>query len=502
MRTSRFLIPIIVLLFTLATACGGSNTVAKQVAEPVAPVTLRIGTNDPDDAPTAAAIEEFARQVDDGSGGTMHVEPVWRAAGDPPPDDWDQAVARMVARGELDMGLIPSAAWDSEGVTSLRALNAPFLVDSDALVGSIVTSDIAGDLMAGLDHVGVTGLALLPEGLRHVFAFGAPLLSPSDFTGAKIRAPHSDTVYAVFQALGATVDDPNGSDFDAAVGAGELAAAESSFQRASSLPGGHLTATGNLTLFPKVNSLVVNNHTLGALSDAQRAMLRDAAERTRAYVVTNTTGDAKDAQAYCTANGSVVLASDGDLAAFTEAVQPVYDALQKDAATKDLIGRIREVKAKTASAPAAAACDSSAAAPTTVTPSANGSATIPLGRYAKVGTRAAYIERGLDPNVVDEMLGPDGEIVVVLEIADGRWTEYERLADGTEELGDLGSYSYDSAGHWVTEGASGGCRGCRAAFDWALVDGVLSLTLAPIDGYSDYPDDVHVITEGDFEREQ
>ena len=31
--------------------------------------------------------------------------------------------------GELEMGLIPARAWDTEGVTSLRALHAPFLVD-------------------------------------------------------------------------------------------------------------------------------------------------------------------------------------------------------------------------------------------------------------------------------------------------------------------------------------------------------------------------------------
>ena len=43
------------------------------------------------------AIEEFARQVDERSGGQIVIEPVWRAAGEDP-DDWDQAVARMVVR--------------------------------------------------------------------------------------------------------------------------------------------------------------------------------------------------------------------------------------------------------------------------------------------------------------------------------------------------------------------------------------------------------------------
>jgi hypothetical protein len=64
--------------------------------------------------------------------------------------------------------MIPARAWDTEGVTSLRALHAPFLVTSDELVAEIVDGELADELLAGLEDVGVTGLALLPEGLRHL----------------------------------------------------------------------------------------------------------------------------------------------------------------------------------------------------------------------------------------------------------------------------------------------------------------------------------------------
>ena len=46
--------------------------------------------------------------------------------------DWDQVVAPAIADGTYDLGLVPSRAWDVLGVTSLRALNTPFLVTSDA----------------------------------------------------------------------------------------------------------------------------------------------------------------------------------------------------------------------------------------------------------------------------------------------------------------------------------------------------------------------------------
>ena len=90
-------------------------------------------------------------------------------------------------------------------------------------------------MLAGLEKVGVTGLALLPEGLRHVFSFGDPLLTPDDFKGELIRVSASDTAYATFTALGATPDDVTANSD--AISNGQVAAAESSYAgAASSLP--------------------------------------------------------------------------------------------------------------------------------------------------------------------------------------------------------------------------------------------------------------------------
>ena len=116
--------------------------------------------------------------------------------------DWDQRIARMVVGGELDMAFLPSRAWDTEGVGTLRPLAAPMLVTSQALVAEVVRSELNAQMLAGLDAVDVTGLALIPENLRHVFSFGEPLASPAAFAGTTIRVPHSDTTWAVFPFVG------------------------------------------------------------------------------------------------------------------------------------------------------------------------------------------------------------------------------------------------------------------------------------------------------------
>ena len=176
--------------------------------------------------------------------------------------------------------MIPTRAWDTEGVTSLRALDAPLLVTSDALVARIVTGDLAGRMLAGLGRAGVVGVALVPEGLRHPFGFGAPLTAPADFAGRTIRVPRSDVSYAFYRGLGATPDDPTGPELLRRVSDGSLAGADSSYALAAATLTHAAIATGNVTLYPKVDALVVNPHAWDELGDRGRSQLREAARRT------------------------------------------------------------------------------------------------------------------------------------------------------------------------------------------------------------------------------
>lgn len=330
----------VVVTLAVIAGCGGGSGSSKAGGVPP-PVTLRIGTDDSPGRPSADAISEFARLVEQRSSGALRIEPVWHADGTDQ-RNWDQLVARMVVAGQLDMGVIPTRAWDTEGVTSLRALNAPFLVTSADLVNHIVTGDIANTMLSGLDQSGVHGLTLLPEGFRHLFSFGDPFLTPADLAGGTFRVPRSDTADAFFTALGATSDDLGGRPFEAAVHAGTTVGAESSFLLATDLP--RSTATGNLVLYPKINSLVINSEVLNRLSATQQSLLRDAANDTQQWVLAHPTDEAATAKSFCDRGGRIVNAAASDLTAFEQAADPVYTELEADGATKELITKIRDLK--------------------------------------------------------------------------------------------------------------------------------------------------------------
>jgi TRAP-type C4-dicarboxylate transport system substrate-binding protein len=286
-----------------------------------------------------AQADEFAKRVERMSGRRIRIEVVPEASGgnvnEPEP-----ALAQMVADDEYDLGLIASRAFASLDVTSLQALTAPFLVTDHTRLVEVVTSDLADDLTSGLSEVGLESLGLWPDGLRHPFAIGSPVLGPEDYEGKDFRAIHAETTTAMFEALGATTDDYSGPSYDVAAAKGRLDGAEGGFPVGMPVPS---VATGNVTFFPKVNVLVVNEATADELGEERLQLLHEAADATRDWAITAMPDEAAAAQSFCDAGGTVVTASDAQVSALEEAMAPVYEWLEQDELTADLIAAIDEL---------------------------------------------------------------------------------------------------------------------------------------------------------------
>jgi len=406
-----------------------------------APVILRMATMEGQGAPYADGVAEFARQVEDLSEGALRIEVVWDGAveyfGAFGPGA-DQKVAGLVQNGKLDLALIPARAWDELAVTSLQALQVPFLVSSEDLVEQVVQSELAGEMLAGLDKAGVVGLALLPEGLRHPVGFERPLLALDDFTSVKIRALPSNASYRLLRALGSKPVDLCCDALAVAVANGEIAGAESGFAWAGTLPSPG-TFTANITFYPKVNALVANEDAFGRLSDEQREILREAAASALRYVVQNTSTEAERAAVYCGNGGAIAFAAEADVAALEQAAQPVYAALQADPLTKELIEQIRKMKAQLSGAddglPQACAPASGGAVPTTSSDSEP--AEFPEGVYRTDLPAEYLIEKGMDSQTAHDLAG-----IVTLAFEDGRWRGHTQSPLNHPDCG--GTYSVEA----------------------------------------------------------
>lgn len=329
----RFLrVKVGMLLLVLTAAACSSGEPASKAGGEEPPLVLEIGTNDFPGRVAAEQIEKFAETVAKLSEGLLLIEPVWRVGGENV-THWDQEVSRQVVSGELDMGNIPSRAFDTQGVTSLRALNAPFLITTDELLDEVVSSDLVDEMLSGLEEIGLVGLALLPEGLRHPFGFGQPLMGVDDYAGGAIRAPSSATTAAIIESLGGIVVEGS-IDPETQIGM------ESSYPFGE--PGS--VATGNVVFFPKVNTLVMNAEAFERLTDTQREILEEAAAETLQWSIESRVTDFEAAARFCDEGGAVVLVDEETLAGLEEATAGVYEELEPDPLTVNLIEEILELK--------------------------------------------------------------------------------------------------------------------------------------------------------------
>ncbi|MEP7113535.1 MAG: TRAP transporter substrate-binding protein DctP [Ilumatobacteraceae bacterium] len=436
MRAQRITFIAVAMVAAIASIGGcsssdGNRAGQKSGGDP-APRTLRLGTVEEASAPYAAEVLHFADTVKSKSKGTLLVDVVWAAAGDYTAQT-EQQVATMVRDGELDAAIVPTRVWDKLGVTSMQALQAPFLVDSLDLLDTVATGPIASEMLAGLAPVGLAGLALWPESLRHPIGMNRLLVTSDDFAGARLRVPVSDVSEQLARAIGAEPVDP--PDWSTALESGELDGFESGFLWADQLPA-FGTFTANITFYPKVNSVAMNSEVFGDLSQEQQAMLRDAATDTITFIQGSHDTERVLAAAYCAAGGGVALASDADIAALATKAEPVVAKLEQDAASKAFVEQIQVIKrgltVDLSSAPAE--CElvkeqppatEESAAPTTFAPV--------VGTAPALATGATEFPAGTYRTEVS------GDLIVTMEFADGIWQSF---LNGTLDC--AGNYAVES----------------------------------------------------------
>jgi TRAP-type C4-dicarboxylate transport system substrate-binding protein len=354
---SRNVVFAVVSAITISACAGSSTTPASTTGAPAAPssvapsvaaspsaaITVHVISVEPEDSPEGKAMAFFRDEVARLSNGSVTILPFSEFG------DSDQDNIKEITSGHNDMAIVQARNWDELGVTSMQALETPFLITTDGLAAAATTGDVADQLMSGLPQ-SVRGLAMWPIDLRHPVSFGKPFLSPADLKGQNIRIVGSTITEDVIRALGGTP--LRSGDVDDA----QFGGAESAFDRAYSLPQPG-TFTGNVTFYPRVDVFFINERIFASLSPEQQAAVRSAAAATSQHVVDGIVPDADQAKTYCAeAGGSVALASEAQLAEFADALRPVAEAIERDPVTKDLIARIRAMPATPTNTAPIAAC--------------------------------------------------------------------------------------------------------------------------------------------------
>jgi TRAP-type C4-dicarboxylate transport system substrate-binding protein len=256
-----------------------------------------------------------------------------------------------VERGDIPMAWLPSRIWESEGVASFRALWAPFVVTSHALLWKIVSSLVAREMLRGTEKRGVVGLALVPVDLRRVLGRERPLVSLAAFRGARV-ATYSPTEAEVLRALGAIprldvapVDNSLRERRIDGVEAGAFYILVNGYAHTAPY------VPANVVLFARTDVIAINKRAFDGLTPGQRASLREAARQTvRAQRHLGDT-ETQLLEGLCELGARFGVATKAQLAQLEEAERPVYDELARDPEVRGYLEQIQAIKRRTAPDP-------------------------------------------------------------------------------------------------------------------------------------------------------
>jgi len=187
----------IAVIASFAAGCGATSSDKAGGTRIGKPVVLTMANGNGDDA----ELDPFASAVSQMSNGTLRIvfHNHWRT-GSP---GYETGVIHDVAAGKADLGWAGSRAFDSVGVASFDALNAPLLIDSYPLQRTALESPLASQMLDALKPLGVVGLGILPGPLRKPLG-SSRLVGPQDYRGKKIAIQDSQIARATLRALGAT----------------------------------------------------------------------------------------------------------------------------------------------------------------------------------------------------------------------------------------------------------------------------------------------------------
>jgi hypothetical protein len=195
-------------------------------------------------------------------------------------------------------------------------------------------------MLAGVEPLGLVGVALVPGALRYPLGITEELIAPADYADTTIGIRPSGVAAATFGALGAeakvvvpgSVAGLDGAELD------PITIGTVRYDREAR------AITGNVVFWPRVMTIVMNGGSFARLSREQQAALRSAGREIVAPQLARVEAEAGQTMAYLCSGFTVVYASTQELAALRAAVDPVYHELEDDETTRDLIAEIGSMR--------------------------------------------------------------------------------------------------------------------------------------------------------------
>lgn len=330
MRVCKLIFSILACsTFLMFTGCSQLQTSMKETCA----YTFRLGESHPESHPTAQADLEFARRVEEETGGRIKIIVCEDQQLGTEPE-----VIAQVRFGAIDFTRV-SIANLVETVPDLYVLQLPYLYEDRDHMWRVLDSDIGDELLKGVGEYGFVGLTWFDAGSRSFYTRDKPIEKLEDLNGLTIRLMENSLMLEMSKAMGFTgVLKPYGEVYPM-IQQGDADGAENNFS--SYLTQSHYQVARYYTMdehlrIPEI--LIGSKIALSRLSEDDWEIIRKAARETTVYQKQLWSEMEEKAKEQLLEDG-VQIVELKDRSAFVQAVQPVYDKYQEEYG--DLIRRIK-----------------------------------------------------------------------------------------------------------------------------------------------------------------
>ncbi len=325
------------------TACGGSQTESAQNAGTQAAAAssgeetfnLKLAHNLAEDHAVHIQLTAFVEEVKEKSNGTVNISII--------PNGTLGSEADMISQiqaGGLDMAKV-SASTLGNFDEQYNAFSVPYVFDNQEHYYKVMDSELMSEIYASTEGDGFRGLTWLDSGARSFYTKNTPIRTPKDLTGLKIRTMDSQMAIDMMTNLGGSATVMGYGDIYTGMQQGVVDGAENNVTALRDH--GDVTGYYSFDEHTRIPDIVVMSANLwNRFSDEQKAVVEECAKNASESYKTAWKAFEDEVLDMAVNEKGVELVRDVDIAAFQEAVQPIYTGLQETAPeTYAIVEKIR-----------------------------------------------------------------------------------------------------------------------------------------------------------------
>lgn len=242
--------------------------------------------------------------------------------------------------GSLDMAKVSAAVMENFS-PNMKVFGLPYLFKNREQTFRVLDGPIGKELLDGGEKYWLKGLGYYDAGSRSFYTSKAPVDSPDDLKGLKIRVMESVTAMNMIKSMGGAPTPISSGELYTALQQGVVDGAE------NNPPTFYLTRDYEVckyfsldehTTIPDV--LIMSTHLWNSLNEEQQGWLQEAADASVVYQ--RKLWAAAEEEALAAVQKAGVTVSRPDKAPFMEKVTSVYDAYKDNDEMYNLIQRIKD----------------------------------------------------------------------------------------------------------------------------------------------------------------